>query len=108
MRAARRFVEESLRATRISELTDLATLLTSELVTNAFVHASSCVELEIQANDKGLRVEVVDWGEGTPAVQPIDLTTVGGRGMALVSTMANDWGVANGDGSKVVWFELLV
>lgn len=108
VRAARRFIEESLASGELAELTDLATLLTSELVTNAFVHASSRVELEITTDTAGIRVEVVDWGDGTPEVQPIDLTTVGGRGLALVSTIANDWGTSACDGSKVVWFELLV
>lgn len=106
VRAARRFVEKALADHALVDLLDLASLLTSELVTNAIVHADSRVELEVRTSQERVHVEVTNWGEGVPKVLPLDPTTTGGRGMALVSSLANDWGTFERDGSRIVWFEL--
>ena len=106
VRVARRFVEEALADHGFDDLVDLTSLLTSELVTNAILHADSRVELEVRTAPEGVRVEVTDWGEGVPRVLALDTSTTGGRGMALVSSLANDWGTDERDGSKIVWFEL--
>lgn len=106
VRAARKFVEEALVENGLLDLVDLTSLLTSELVTNAILHAESRVELEVRTAPDRVRVEVADWGVGVPRVLPLDPTTTGGRGMALVSSLANEWGSYERDGSKIVWFEL--
>ena len=106
VRAARKFVEEALVEHGLLDLVDLTSLLTSELVTNAILHAESRVEIEVRTAPDRVRVEVADWGVGVPRVLPLDPTTTGGRGMALVSSLANEWGSYERDGSKIVWFEL--
>jgi anti-anti-sigma factor len=90
-----------------------ATLLTSELVTNAVVHPPTddgAVGMTITAYPDHLRVEVSDPGPGfdpaTPAPRP---TEVGGRGLLVVDRLATRWGTSraeNGDGEFCVWFEM--
>jgi anti-sigma regulatory factor (Ser/Thr protein kinase) len=106
VRVARKFVEESLVEHGLGDLVDLTSWLTCELVTIAILHAESRVELEVRTEPDRVRVEVADWGAGVPRVLPLDPTTTGGRGMALVSSLANEWGSYERDGSKIVWFEL--
>lgn len=106
VRVARRFVEDALDDNELTGLRDLASLLTSELVTNAMLHAATRVELEVRVAPGVLHVEVTDWGDGVPQVLPLDTTTTGGRGMGLVSSLANEWGTIERDDSKIVWFEL--
>jgi anti-sigma regulatory factor (Ser/Thr protein kinase) len=85
----------------------LAQLLTSELVTNAVVHASTVIWFTMRHLDGVLELAVRDRDprlvrrpprgpEGLPAGEP-------GRGLLLLETLADDWGCApTGDG-KVTW-----
>lgn len=106
VRAARRFVERALLETDFVDLSDLVMLLTSELVTNAFLHAATSVDLLVELGTDCVRIEVSDTGGGEPSVRPLDTSTTGGRGMALLDTLANDWGVITRTDGKVVWFKL--
>ncbi|HLJ08080.1 MAG TPA: response regulator, partial [Acidimicrobiia bacterium] len=108
-RAARRFVSEALTAWGDDEgdLTDTVTLLVSELVTNAVVHAGSDVEVIVRLTSTAARVEVTD--ASTNGVAPRDATSEedSGRGLALVGNLARRWGVrAAPGGGKTVWFEV--
>ena len=62
--AARRFVRETLRswqlADRSSRLVDDAVLLTSELVTNAIVHAGTPLQVSCRLEDGEVEVTVQD------------------------------------------------
>jgi len=91
---------------------ETAMLLVSELVTNAVRHArtgpGARVEMRVALTDRRrLHVAVHDRGQGFSATRvsmpPPD--QVGGRGLALVDAMAEDWG-AERTGSMRVWFEL--
>jgi len=108
-RAARRFVSEALMGWDDDEgdLTDTVTLLVSELVTNAVVHAGSDVEVMVRLTPTAARVEVTD--ASTDGVAPRDATAEedSGRGLALVGNLARRWGVrAAPGGGKTVWFEV--
>ncbi|HZQ76834.1 MAG TPA: response regulator [Acidimicrobiia bacterium] len=108
-RAARQFVSEALTAWGDDEgdLTDTVTLLVSELVTNAVVHAGSDVEVMVRLTATAARVEVTD--ASTNGVAPRDATSEedSGRGLALVGNLARRWGVrAAPGGGKTVWFEV--
>lgn len=90
---------------------DTAVLLLSELVTNAVRHARVPQGREIGAlfalRDDVLRVEVADASNVAPTPRTPDKDDAGGRGLLLVSTMADDWGVSPREGvGKVVWAEL--
>ena len=88
-------------------LDDIATLLASELVTNAVLHARSAVELRLHIDGGRVRVEVHD-GSAMP-VTPRHFTSdaATGRGLLLVTELAAAWGSDVGPDGKCVWFELL-
>lgn len=86
----------------------LPVLCTSELVTNALLHASPPMELEVEALDNRLRVAVRDGGsadEVSPR-NPVTENPTSGRGLAVVETVASRWGVETTAAGKVVWFEI--
>jgi anti-sigma regulatory factor (Ser/Thr protein kinase) len=105
-RRAREFVWASLDAAGATEahIADRIGLVTSELVTNAIVHARTDLEVLIQISGPEVYVEVAD---GTPSLvapqRPIEDT--GGRGLVLVAALSDAWGVAEVDQGrgKRVW-----
>lgn len=108
-RQARRFVCDTLEQWGDERFVDAASLLVSELVTNAVVHAGSAVDVVVghEGIHAVLRVEVHDSSEQAPLMGSfVDLDAVGGRGLALVEAMSDRWGVENDDAGKRVWFEL--
>jgi anti-sigma regulatory factor (Ser/Thr protein kinase) len=94
-----------------SELESTLLLLTCELVNNAVRHGGAgedeVIELELAALDaERVRVQVSDPGVGfehMPRHAPLD--EEGGWGLVLIESMAEAWGVEQGDGTRV-WFEL--
>ncbi|UUA08725.1 SpoIIE family protein phosphatase [Streptomyces sp. CRCS-T-1] len=102
-------------------LADDATLVVSELVTNAVVHAGTDVELECRLEDgdgddrdgKGtaaLVVEVCDHHpsrapRGGEPETPHDMPEYG-RGLRLVGALSEAWGITYRTGRKTVWARL--
>ncbi|MEV8064649.1 ATP-binding protein [Streptomyces sp. NPDC085995] len=92
---------------------DLA-LLVSELITNAVIHGStgrgSQVHVTYRLLDDRLRVDVRDAATGRPRLmRPTSLDGVPrdyGRGLIVVATLADRWGVTPHVIGKSVWFEL--
>ena len=76
-------------------IVDDATLVVTELVTNAVTHGGSAFRLQLSRTSGAFRIEVVDEGEGTPEPQPQDIEAEGGRGIMLVDAMSSSWGVEN-------------
>ena len=91
-----------------ADVSSCAALLTSELVTNAVLHAATpmCVTLHILPDR--IRVDVADGNPSFPAIKEYGRDAATGRGLTLFSTLASDWGVQGVDGGKIVWFELPV
>ncbi|MGN6635848.1 MAG: response regulator [Oryzihumus sp.] len=104
---ARDFVATQLRAWRADLLLVDALIVTSELATNAIVHADPPCRLRLSLDGSTLRIDVRDGGRGTPEPRALGETGEGGRGLQLVSALAAAWGVqaVAGDG-KLVWAEL--
>jgi anti-sigma regulatory factor (Ser/Thr protein kinase) len=101
---ARAIVRRLLKLWDGGEPSEIAQLLTSELVTNAVVHATTEIMLRVEADPSLVRVEVTDTGAGRPAIRRPD---VGGYGLRIVDRLASRWGVdPAGASGKVVWFEL--
>lgn len=76
---------------------ETAVLIVSELVTNAVVHSGSrVVSCALQLGGGLLRVEVTDQGTGqtSPAVRHAAADELSGRGLLLVSTVSEAWGVS--------------
>ncbi len=107
---ARLFVRCLCEEWGLGGVADVAELLSSELVTNAVVHARSAIELEVVRSRQNLRVDVRDVG-GTSidlAAQPHSPEAEGGRGLAIVGSLADHWGVEETGHGKSVWFSLSV
>ena len=103
--AARRFVRTSLTDIDPAML-DAVELLTSELVTNAVVHAGSEPRLALILLPDRIRVEVHDTDPTLPTQREPDAASASGRGLLLLERLAASWGVEAADDGKTVWFEV--
>lgn len=104
--AARGMVRELLVVSGLDDLLDDASLLVSELVTNAVIHAGSQVRVSGRILGDVLRVDVSDASPHHPALRNYAETAVTGRGLALLVELVDQWGVIPVDEGKTVWFEL--
>ena len=104
--AARRFTEATLVRWGITEVLEVAQLLTSELVTNAVVHARSDIELALNLNTDVLRVEVRDRSAVLPSTEGSAVDANSGRGIRVLDSLADRWGAQRTGERKVVWFEV--
>jgi anti-sigma regulatory factor (Ser/Thr protein kinase) len=120
--AARRFVADGLSTWGLSRLADDATLCVSELAANAALHsASPFMHVTLGRHRDGVRISVEDDGQvpvravvprpsfpdpEDPSELVLAEEATTGRGLAIVSILASDWGVETTDSGKRVWFEL--
>ncbi|MFJ9815704.1 ATP-binding protein [Streptomyces sp. NPDC101151] len=104
---ARRDMRELLRHWGRPDRSEIAELLTSELVTNALVHTDDDAVLTAVVSPRGLRVEVRDFVARRPRLRAPDTgEDTHGRGLVLVQSLADAWGVRPHGVGKSVWFEL--
>jgi anti-sigma regulatory factor (Ser/Thr protein kinase) len=105
---ARAFAREVLETWHEEELVDTVTLLLSELVTNAVVHASSAPSVAVHLLPDRVHVEVSDDDDTTRLqAREAPLSAESGRGLILVEALAHQWGQVELPGGKVVWFDVL-
>ncbi|GAA3763355.1 SpoIIE family protein phosphatase [Streptomyces tremellae] len=110
--AARAFVRDTLQGWGCSDVVDDAVVLTSELVTNAVVHAGTAADVRCLRTDDGVRIEVADrYPEREVPVQATgpsfgNLDSEHGRGLLLCAALASRWGVEYTPSYKQVWFQL--
>lgn len=106
--AARRFVRDVLMSRQVPEgVVDTVELLTSEVVTNAIIHARSGPQLAVEIGERVVRVAVRDLSPALPVRRLSNLDDVTGRGVVIVEELATAWGVERErNGSKRVWFEV--
>ncbi|MCC3776686.1 GAF domain-containing protein, partial [Streptomyces sp. UNOB3_S3] len=110
--AARAFVRDTLQGWGFLDVIDDAVVLTSELVTNAVVHAGTAAEVLCVRTSAGVRVEVADrYPERELPLQSPGRTfggldREGGRGLLLCASLAARWGVEYSATHKTVWFRL--
>jgi len=107
VREARAIVRGLLDGWGLASLGDTAVLCTSELATNAVIHAGSPVLLVVALLPSAVRIEVEDAAPG--ALEPGSLVgdAETGRGLAIVNALTQSWGVDQHPSGKTVWFELL-
>jgi phosphoserine phosphatase RsbU/P len=113
--AARALVRSVLEETGLDSLLNEALLLTTELSTNAVVHAGTELDIEVTADPSGLTVTVTDFAPGPlerlavgPKNTKVDIGDVAerGRGLLLVDHFASRWGTVHEGTGKGVWFRL--
>jgi hypothetical protein len=129
--AARRFVRDTLRSWELARdhggpgdraeraqrdaLVDDAVLLTSELVTNAVLHAGTPVQVTCRLlgdlSDGAVEIAVLDrcpvqLRPDRPHTAAEAAERTNGRGLQLPSELASAWGVTYVRAAKAVWFRL--
>ena len=104
--SVRRFAVAACRESGLVGLCDTVALLVSEVATNALVHGNGDVQVRVVSQPALLRVEVSDESPRLPVPRAAGPLEEGGRGLALVETLASSWGVRPEGSGKVVWFEL--
>ncbi|WUT70825.1 SpoIIE family protein phosphatase [Streptomyces sp. NBC_00670] len=109
---ARSFVRDTLQGWGFGDIVDDAVVLTSELVTNAVVHAGTSADVLCLRTEDGVRVEVSDlYPDREVPVQSAAVSMgspdrEGGRGLQLCAALATRWGVEYTPTHKQVWFQL--
>jgi anti-sigma regulatory factor (Ser/Thr protein kinase) len=83
-----------------------AELVISELVTNALVHARTSIEVQFGHEDDTVRAAVIDEGVGRPTRRAARASDEHGRGLGIVRSVADEWGVDDLAVGKAVWFTL--
>ncbi len=104
VRQARALARETLTTWGLADLSDTVELLVSELVTNAVRHGAGDIGLRL-IRTGSLLCEVRDDGYDLPNLRSTDLTAENGRGLQLVTALAERWGAQRTPTGKVVWFE---
>jgi anti-sigma regulatory factor (Ser/Thr protein kinase) len=103
---ARAFARATCADACATDHVDDVTLVVSELVTNAVLHASGDVRLDVFVDTAAVRVEV---GDDVPTLAPPHPAAPegeSGRGLLLVSRIALRWGVRRDGLGKVVWADV--
>ncbi len=103
----RRFVERALTSWKCMELVEVTVLLANELVTNSVLHANTDIRVEVRKLPTGVRVQVSDHDNASVVPRRASAHAEGGRGLALVEGISDDWGVEQWDGGKTVWFHII-
>ena len=103
VRAARVFVTDVLADADVDA--DLVQLLTSELATNAVLHARSQFRVRVIGGARSVRVEIVN-SEPELLLAMREPSERGGRGLQLVKDLSADWGFESSRDDKTVWFEV--
>jgi anti-anti-sigma regulatory factor len=89
-------------------LIDPASLVCSELISNAVDHASTMMQLRISLSTAYLFLAVRDGSSAEPHLsgEVPGVTTVRGRGLHLIAATAHSWGSLPATDGKVVWASL--
>lgn len=83
-----------------------ATLVVTELVTNAIRHGGGLLSLDLHAVRGRVTVSVTDRTRVRPRRRGADLT--GGRGLTVIEGLSRAWGVLPNRAGKCVWVLLPV
>ncbi|MFI8947947.1 SpoIIE family protein phosphatase [Streptomyces sp. NPDC053750] len=107
---ARAFASGVLTSWRFpADLHDLGVLATSELVANSLQHGTPPMRLRLRRTDRRLIIEVTDGDDHLPRRRRAEPADESGRGIAIVATIASNWGSRRTPGGgKAVWCEFLL
>ncbi|MFF5454895.1 SpoIIE family protein phosphatase [Streptomyces sp. NPDC012950] len=103
---ARRHVEEQLRKWNHPVDPFTATLVVSELVTNAIRYGAAPLTLRLITDSTLLICEVGDTGRAAPHMRHAKAVDEGGRGLLICATLAENWGMRHTSEGKTVWAEI--
>ena len=101
--AARDLVRAAVRDSTFDS--DDAVLLTGELVNNAIRHAETEFAVRVEVDEDAICVVVTNHA---PEFLPLgrDPSAYGGRGLMIMSALADEWGFVRQPEDKRVWFRM--
>ncbi|MGX1882724.1 ATP-binding protein [Streptomyces sp. NPDC055287] len=105
----RRVMALHLRLWGLSELTDVAQLCVTELVTNVLSHVGPGTPTTLAVSMAGTRLRIEIRDPDARALPTLLAATDGdesGRGMAIIDALTDRWGIILRADSKVTWCEL--
>ena len=106
-REGRRLLAEHVGRWRLgTPALDTASLVISELATNAMLHGAPPITVSLRPGNGVLFIEVADGGRYRPHRRVAGPLDEGGRGLELVQALSRQWGVRPRLGGKVVWAEI--
>lgn len=103
--AARSFVLEAAPTTREDSRSRLSAVV-SELSTNAILHAKTPFKVRVSGRPSRIRVAVIDESSAAPVRREYFASQPSGRGLAIVESLSDRWGIAEEGRGKAVWFEI--
>ena len=104
--AARCFVADTLNSWGLTTLIEDGSMVISELVTNAIIHAGSDFAVSVSSDGDAVRLSVRDHSPAMPVMCTPLPVAISGRGLRVIAALTRRWGTdLVGDG-KVVWAEL--
>jgi anti-sigma regulatory factor (Ser/Thr protein kinase) len=101
---ARALTTRQLTAWHADEAAPVTELVVSELVTNAIRYASPPIRLRL-VHGRALTCEVTDASSTSPHLRHAASTDEGGRGLFLISQLADAWGTRYTPHGKTIWTE---
>jgi serine phosphatase RsbU (regulator of sigma subunit)/anti-sigma regulatory factor (Ser/Thr protein kinase) len=106
----RHWMTDQLREWSVPEaVVGAAILCTSELTTNALLHAGTPAQVHIDLSAERLLVSVADTGtRGSVTRTRTDTLSSRGRGLGLIDELSDAWGTDPTVRGATVWFELLI
>ena len=107
-RVAREFLRRATCLEHAGHVLEDAVLLVSEVVTNSVVYGGPPIVIAVDCDTTtGLQVRVRDGSKKLPEPRDGGLMEEGGRGLSLLDTLSDEWGVeVEPDDGKQVWFVL--
>ena len=102
-RTARDFVAQTCSEWGCSHQVHAATLIASELVTNAVLDARTPLTMSVSRCGSQLRVGVRDHDSKASTPRLVGSDDAAGLGMRVIEALCQDWGVLSAAGGKLVW-----
>ena len=104
---ARRFIEARAAAWSFpAPAGEQLVLIGSELVTNAVLHARTELTLTLEHRGGRVRISVKDRSQAPATLRHYRADALTGRGLGVVATLSDSWGISAAAAGKVVWAEL--
>ncbi|MGW3250240.1 SpoIIE family protein phosphatase [Streptomyces fungicidicus] len=108
---ARRMIRTAVGAWGAGDRADEIELVADEMITNVLMHTEGAAVVTLRALTGGeprVRVEVEDTSSALPRRREAGESGVSGRGLLLIETLTDVWGVEARGGGKCVWCEFVV
>jgi len=106
--AARSFTLRAMDEWKLVRAGNRAAAIVGELAANAVQHAETPFEVRLHRHAATITLEVIDRGRQLPQAVHTGRYEAGQRGLLIVETLADRWGIRFTDHGKAVWAEMRI